>query len=337
LVSEPLENALFWTFWEYSKFFGELQKLKSDIIIAYFSPPVQGKTMETQTKNLLKILLVPVLFANLAVWSGFIQTQPDFLMHVNFYDVGQGDSIFIQTHMGNQILIDGGPSDSVLKHLGDDMPFFDRTIDMLILTHAHTDHVGGLIDVMKRYKVKKLVLPEVEFHSGAYDEFLRLADEKQIEKIFARAGQRIYLDSATVFDIYFPQGKISEVHSTGSYQLESDDLNDTSVFGKLSFGKTKILLTGDAGFNIERQLLPQFDLDADLLKVGHHGSRHSTSKEFLSEVTPQYAVIQVGKNNYGHPTQETLDNLAASQVQVFRNDLDKTVRFVSDGANLIKK
>lgn len=293
--------------------------------------------METETKNSIKWLLVPALFAAVAVWGAYFKFQPDFLMHVNFYDVGQGDAIFIQTYLGNQVLVDGGPSDAVLQQLGKDMPFFDRTLDLLILTHAHTDHVAGLIDVVKRYRVKKIILSEVEFHSGPYDEFLKLIDVKKIEKIYAHAGQRIYLDQATVFDVYYPTGKISGVTSSGRYQLESDDLNDTSVVGKLSFGKNKILLTGDAGVNIERQLLPQFDLDSDLLKIGHHGSRHSTSKEFLAEVTPKYAVIQVGRNNYGHPTDETLENLVAAQVQVFRNDQDKTVRFVSNGTNLYQK
>ncbi len=293
--------------------------------------------MEKQTENILKWFLVPCLFATVAVWAGYFQFQPDFLMHVAFYDVGQGDAIFVQTYLGNQILIDGGPSDVVLQHVGQDMPFFDRTIDLLILTHAHTDHVAGLVDVLKRYKIKKIVLPEVEFHSGSYAEFLRLVDEKKIEKIFARAGQRIYLDKATVFDIYYPTGKIAGLTSIGSYQLESDDLNDTSIVGKLSFGKSKILLTGDAGVTIERQLLPQFDLDADLLKVGHHGSRFSTSKEFLDEVTPEYAVIQVGKNNYGHPTEEAIGRIKGANTEIFRTDQDKTIKFTSDGTSLYRR
>lgn len=290
--------------------------------------------MQSETKALVKRFLVPLFFANLAAFAGYFNFQPDFLLHLNFYDVGQGDAIFIQTYLGNQILIDGGPSNIVLQHLGKDLPFFDRTIDLVVLTHAHSDHVAGLVEVLKRYKVKKVLLPEVEFRSSPYDEFLRLIEEKQIEKVFAKAGQRIYLDNSTVFDVYYPSGKILGVESTANYQLESDDLNDTSVFGKLSFGKSKILLSGDAGVNIETQVLAQFDLDADLLKVGHHGSRYSTSQALLDEVTPQYAVIEVGKNNYGHPTEEVLDRLAQSQIEVFRTDQNKTVRFISDGTNL---
>lgn len=107
--------------------------------------------------------------------------------------------------------------------------------------------------------------------------------------------------------------------------------------GKLSFGKNKLLFTGDAGINVEQQLLPQFNLDADLLKVGHHGSKHSTSGQFLEEVSPYHSVIMVGKNNYGHPTKEVLDNLSKIQTQVYRTDQDQTVRFLSDGVNLYKK
>lgn len=293
--------------------------------------------MEAQTKKIIIRLLVPLAFANLAAWMAIVQLRPDFLMHVNFYDVGQGDAIFIQTYQGNQIVIDGGPSDAVLANLGGDMPFFDRTIDLMILTHAHNDHVAGLVEVLKRYKVKKVLMPDVLFHSGAYDGFLKLIEEKKIAKVFAQTGQRVYLDSSTVFDVYYPSGKVLGVTSNPNFQLESDDLNDTSVVGRLSFGKSKILLTGDAGINIEQQLLPQFDLDADILKIGHHGSRHSTSQELLDETTPQYAIIQVGRNNYGHPTEEVLDKLEASKIKIFRTDQDKTVRFISDGNELLTK
>ncbi|MBI2607951.1 MAG: MBL fold metallo-hydrolase [Candidatus Doudnabacteria bacterium] len=294
--------------------------------------------MDAQTKNLIKFFLVPLLFATIAVWAAGWQRQPDFLLHVNFYDVGQGDSIFIQTFQGNQILIDGGPTDQVLQYLGEDMPFYDRTIDLLVLTHPHADHVAGFVDILRRYKVTKIILPEVDFHSQTYDEFLAEANDKGVELVYAKQGQRIYLDKATVFDVYYPYGQAAGGSFTeGFVSQASQDLNDTSIVGKLSFGKTSILFTGDAGINIESILLPQFNLDADLLKVGHHGSRHSTSVPFLEEVTPEFAVIEVGENNYGHPTQEVLDKLEQVGSQVFRTDQGQTIRFVSDGANLYKQ
>lgn len=283
--------------------------------------------MEAKTKTTLLVLILPLFLGNILVFAAHRELRPDFLLHANFYDVGQGDAIFLKTYLGRQILIDGGPSDQVLSELGKDLPFYDRTIDALILTHPHADHVAGFVDVLKRFKVKKIILPEVEYKDSAvYQEFLNLVEQKKIQKIYAREGQRIWLDPATVFDIYYPQGK-----------LTTDDLNDTSIVGKLSFGKIKMLFTGDAGINVENMILPKYNLDSDLLKVGHHGSRHSTSLEFLKEITPNFAIIEVGKNSYGHPTQETLDNLKSANAYVLRTDQDHTVRFVSDGTILYKR
>lgn len=293
--------------------------------------------METPTKNKIKYLIVPLLLCLLAVQLVSARLNPDFLMHVDFLDVGQGDSIFIQTYQGNQILIDGGPGNSVLQKLGEDMPFWDRKIEMVILTHAHLDHVGGLVDVLKRYKVGAVVLPEVIFESGAYDEFLSLVEEKKIKKVYARTGQRIHLDQATVFDVFYPFGGLVSGDLKEGFGTSSSQLNDTSVVGKLTFGRNKILFTGDSGVDIESKILPLFDLDADVLKVGHHGSRHSTSQALLEEVTPYAAVIGVGKNNYGHPTTEVLQVLEQAGVKTYRTDQDGTVRFVSDGINLYRR
>ena len=294
--------------------------------------------METATKNTIKYLIFPLLLAVILVFYADARIKPDFLLHVDFLDIGQGDAIFIQTFQGNQVLIDGGPTNAILKEIGNRMPFWDRTVEMIVLTHAHADHVAGLVDVLKRYKVKKVVLPEVEFRSGVYDEFISSLDKEGAEKIFAKAGQRIWLDQATVFDVYYPAGgKVAGASLHDGFGTSSSELNDTSIVGKLSFGKNKILFTGDAGINIEKILLPAFNLDSDLLKVGHHGSRHSTSDEFLQEVTPQAAVIQVGKNNYGHPTSEVLENLSQFHSQIYRTDRDGSISFISDGVNLYRK
>ena len=294
--------------------------------------------MEKAPEKFLKYVILPLFLATILAGVAYSNTRPDFLMHVSFYDVGQGDSIFIKTYMGNQILIDGGPSDKVLANLGDDLPFYDRTIDLIILTHPHADHVSGLVDVLKRYKVKMVLLPEVVFRSPAFDKFLKLVDEKRIPKIYARVGQRIFLDQATVMDIYWPNQKEENKNFSEGFEQSSGALNDTSIVAKLSFGKIKILFTGDASTNVEQTLLPLFNLDSDLLKVGHHGSRFSTSAEFLAEVTPEYAVIEVGdKNKYGHPTSQTIENLNKAGAKIFRTDQNQTVRFTSDGSSLVKK
>lgn len=294
--------------------------------------------MESQTRKLLWRLILPLVLAGVVVLVAGLQAKPDFLLHAYFFDVGQGDSMMIKTYLGRQVVIDGGPTDAVLKNLGKSMPFFDRTIDLLILTHPHADHVSGLVDVLKRYKVKQVLLPDVKYNSSVYTEFLKLLAQNNVQKIFAHTGQRIWLDPATVFDVYYPQaGEQDYTRAQEGFGTASSDLNDTSIVGKLIFGKTKILFTGDAGTPVEFWLDQKFNLQAQILKVAHHGSQYSTSTEFVSKVAPQYAVIEVGQNTYGHPTQATLNTLNNAQVQIFRTDQDKTIEFVSDGTTLSKK
>lgn len=287
--------------------------------------------METQTKKFLSFIILPLCIIALLAVLVWPQTNPEPVMRVHFYSVGQGDASFIETYEGNQVLIDGGPNSSVLEKLGADMPFWDRTIEMVILTHAHADHVNGLVDVLKRYKVKKIMLPNTEYKSNPYDEFLNLLKKENAEIIFAKQGQRVYLDRSTVFDVYFP------LTDDVAKPKQSDDVNDTSIVGKLSFGKNKILFMGDAGTEIEFLLLPHFNLDADVLKVGHHGSRHSTSKELLDEVTPYASVVEVGENPYGHPTSEVINLLQEINSQIYRTDRDGDIEFVADGINLFRK
>ena len=284
--------------------------------------------METQTFRIFKFVLVPLLIATVLVLYYGQEIKHDWVMRVDFQDIGQGDSIFITTYEGNQILIDGGPGNKVLEELGSNMPFFDRTIEMVILSHPHADHFEGLIAVLRRYQVKKILLPHVNIDSSAYNEFEQEAERENAEIIYAQQGQRIYLDKSTVFDVMYP---LSSAEQTPT---KKDDLNDFSIVGKLIFGKTKILFTGDAGTNIETLLLPNFNLDADLLKVGHHGSKHSTSKEFLEEATPQFSVIQLGENKYGHPSKEVLERLQQANTQIIRNDEHGAVEFYSDGFSL---
>jgi competence protein ComEC len=284
--------------------------------------------MENETKNLIKYLIAPLLIITLLVGFYARQEQRDWLLHIEFYDVGQGDSYLITTYEGNQVLVDGGPGDSVLEKLAEDMGVYDKTIEMMVLTHAHLDHFEGLIAVLKKYQVKKILLPNVEYKSEPYNEFLRAVENEQAEKIFAVQGQRIYLDKATVLDVLYPS-------STDVVKpKQSADINDTSIVAMLRFGNSKILLTGDAGTNIEQELMKRFNLDADLLKVGHHGSKYSTSQEFIEKVTPLISVIQLGKNNYGHPAPDTINRLVKSSSQIYRTDDAKNVEFVSDGTNL---
>ncbi|OGE74374.1 MAG: hypothetical protein A3C49_02835 [Candidatus Doudnabacteria bacterium RIFCSPHIGHO2_02_FULL_42_25] len=282
--------------------------------------------MESKTKQLATFVILPLSILVAVVFVANVKASSEHLLEVDFLDVGQGDSIFIQTYQGTQIVIDGGPSDAVLSELGKQMPFWDRSIDLLILTHPDADHSSGFIDILKRYKVKTMMLTKVTAPTATYQEFLKLLDEEGSEKIYAQTGQRVWLDNSTVFDVYYPPAGVED---------QGLSTNNTGIVGKLTFGQTKILFTADIDRIVEDTIRGQFDLDADILKVGHHGSKYSSSKEFIEAVSPKIGVIEVGKDNtYGHPTEEALGNLAASHVEVLRTDLDGTVEFVSDGYNL---
>lgn len=274
-----------------------------------------------------------LLAANLAAWAALQKSEGRDFASIYFFDVGQGDGIYLRTVQGNDILIDGGPSDAILAKLGKAMPFFDRTIELMVLTHPHADHAAGLVETLKRYKVKQVLLPEVSYNSATYNYFLELLKEKGVPTVSPKLGQRIMLDDYTVFDVYYPV--------TGKFTKLPEDINDVSIVGKLSLGKSRVLLTGDAGQEIERSLLAwHLPLQSEVLKVGHHGSRHSTSGEFVANVNPAESVISVGQHNrYGHPHAETLSALAQAKSEILRTDEkgDVIFRIYPDRIDKIEK
>jgi competence protein ComEC len=288
--------------------------------------------MDKNAKQFLKLIIIPLLAIFLLLVFADLNNAPRQTgLTVSFFDVGQGDSAFITTFRGKQILIDGGPGSKVLAELGSSMPFWDRSIDVLMLSHPHTDHVAGLIEVLRRYRVRQIIMPEVEFEGDAYNEFVRLAAEKNIRIEYAYEGQRIFFDDSTVFDVYHPDKGKMVTDNDSKDVVGVRNPNEASIVGRLVFGQSKILFTGDIGADNERILAEQYDLDSDILKVAHQGSRFSTSDELVKDVTPEFAVIMVGQNSYGHPTKEVLDRLNAAGVKVFRTDKDGMVRFFSNG------
>jgi competence protein ComEC len=285
--------------------------------------------METQTFRIFKFVLVPLLIATALVFYFEFETRRDWAMTVDFYDIGQGDGFMITTYEGSQMIVDGGPGSKILEGVGRDLPFFDRTIELMVLTHPHLDHIEGLIPILRRYEVKKILLPNVEYDSSVYDEFLNEAKREGSEMVYARQGQRIWLDKSTVLDVLYP------LNTEKAVVGKNDDVHDYGIVAKLTFGKTKLMLTGDSGMEIERKLLPIFNLDSDVLKVGHHGSKYSTSQEFIDEVTPEYSVISSGQNKYGHPDPGVIERLKQKNSQVLRTDQEGDIKFRSDGTKFI--
>ncbi|PIV46993.1 hypothetical protein COS21_02365 [bacterium (Candidatus Gribaldobacteria) CG02_land_8_20_14_3_00_41_15] len=280
-------------------------------------------------KKLYKIFLIfgiAVLLAGI-VWFWLFYSAAKNL-EVDFLDVGQGDAILIKAPGGQNILIDGGPDKVILKRLAENLAWWDKTIDLMILTHPHDDHVAGLIEVLKRYQVEKILYTGVTHNAPNYLAWLKLVREKKVQMLIIDKPQIIKLGAESQLEILYPdQSLLAKAVS---------DLNQSSIVMMLAYGKNKFLLTGDAGEEVERKLIDSgTNLSAEVLKVGHHGSQSSTSEEFLNQVKPNLAVISVGKDNdFGHPSLRTVKRLERAGAEIYRTDEKGTVRIESDGEKI---
>lgn len=236
-----------------------------------------------------------------------------------FFDVGQGDSEFITLPGDVQVLIDGGPpNEMVLTELSRILPAYDRYIDVVVMTHAQLDHFGGLLDVLKNYRVGMFVWNGRKGGTQSSEEIPRVLAETGTPSIVLQAGDSVTYNGY-VFSILFP---------SATY-LKAAEANESGFVALLRTPEgLKALYTADVGSKTEALLVKQYGerMQAHVLKVGHHGSRFSTSDTFLGAVQPQVAAIEVGEGNrYGHPTQETLARLAVLGVRMFRTDENGTI------------
>ena len=249
-------------------------------------------------------------------------------LKVSFLNVGQGDAIFIEAPNGNQILIDGGPNKSVLRELSKQMPFYDRSIDGIILTHPHLDHYAGLNEVMKKYKINLEMDSGTKNKGAGFVEFENLIKDEKIKRLYGKNGMRINLDKDLHLDILLPV-----------VNNENLSEHDGMLVSRLVYKNNSFLLTGDMEDNLENFLLVFGDnLKSDVLKVGHHGSKTSTSESFLGWVKPALAIISAGQGNkYGHPHKEVTDRLARFGVPTLRTDEKGTIVIKSDGEKILAK
>ena len=274
-------------------------------------------------------ILIALICFNILAWIAVYDFSQLPFLKVIFFDVGQGDAGFIETPQRHQILIDGGPGSVILEKLGKSMPFYDRTIDLIILTHPEFDHLSGFNEVLKKYKVSNILWTGIVRDTAEYKEWEKLIEEEKTEIFIAKAGQKILWESETnnYMEVLYPfenlEGKVFE------------DSNNTSIISKLVFGKNSFLFTGDAYKNVEGELInKKAEIDSDVLKVSHHGSKTSSSEEFIKSVSPQIAVISAGiGNKYGHPHQEVLELLEKYGIRVLRTDEDGDIKIISDGKN----
>lgn len=282
-----------------------------------------------------KIIISFALFLfllNIFAWQEVFALNSPHYLKVDFLDVGQGDSAFIQTPEDQHILIDGGPDISALGKLSSLMPFWDKSIDLVILTHPESDHMQGLLDILKTYKADYILWSGVKKNAAEYDAWINILEKQKkmgAKIIIADAGQEIKAGNVLIYTLYPLES------------LEGKDMkntsNDTCVVSKLIFGSNSFLFTGDISSAAEKEMVNSGEnISSDVLKVAHHGSKYSTSDLFLENAKPKIAVISVGaKNTYGHPTPEVLQRLEKFGIKMFRTDKDGNVEFVSDG-NKIK-
>lgn len=244
----------------------------------------------------------------------------DSQLEIYFFDVGQADSILIKEN-DYTMLIDGGnesDGENLVKYLKEELSIND--IDILVGTHPHEDHIGGLPDVINSLDIGTIYLPNATTTSKIFEKLLDTIEEKGYKITVPKIKEQIKLNNMNFKVIY-----------TGT---DESDLNNTSIVLKLKYGNTSYLFTGDATDSTEEKIIDK-DIEADVLKVGHHGSSYSSTEEFLNKVNPHYAIIEVGKDNkYDHPTKITLDKLTERNIKIYRTDEDGTIKLISDGENI---
>ena len=274
-----------------------------------------------------KRLLLPLVAVAIRV-SVAVANLPDNKLHISFLDVGQGDAILIQR--GNQqVLIDGGPSpQAVTLELGSRLPFWDRTIELVIMTHPHADHITGLVEVLDKYRVEQVLYPTADYDEPIYSEWLRLLEEKDINGVSAQAGQRIDL-GGVIIEVLNPQ----KVPLQGT----ESDIDNNGIVLRLVIDEVSFLLMSDMMWQGELELISQRAIpESTVLKVGHHGSETSTTPQLLAIVNPRVAVISADPQAFGHPSKEVIDQLEAivGAENIYRTDLMGTIEFITDGKKL---
>lgn len=248
---------------------------------------------------------------------------------VRFLDVGQGDAIHIQTPDGYEMLIDGGPTSLVLREFAKNRSFFDSTIDVLLATHPDSDHIGGLVDVLQRYQVAAIIQTNNVSDTPAASAYNVSVENERAQVLQVQAGQIIQLGASTTVRILAPAGDTSSWRS-----------NAASIILQVSYGEIDFLLTGDAPLETEEYVAELYgeSIQSEVLKLGHHGSKTSSSGVFLDAVQPDFAVVSAELNSrYGHPHAEVVDRVEERNIQLVSTAESGTIVFVTDGIRVWQK
>jgi competence protein ComEC len=276
---------------------------------------------DTKKAGVIALMLVVGIIVDATLWlwlSSSHAVASGEVPKLYFLDVGQGDSSLIELASGQRVLIDGGPDGKkLLENLEKILPENEHYIDLVVMTHPQLDHFGGFIELLKRYEVGMFIGNGRTAQVAAYPELIKQLRTHDVSYLQLTEGDAITIGDSKL-----------KILGPSKDDIVSGELNDTCVVVLLDTPQVKALYTGDIGENVEAELVKKYDIDVDVLKVGHHGSRFSSSDLFLSEVTPAVAAIEVGKNTYGHPTKVALDRLEKFGARVTRADKDGIIEIV---------
>ncbi|MDD3284989.1 MAG: ComEC/Rec2 family competence protein [Patescibacteria group bacterium] len=278
-------------------------------------------------KKIFRVIIILVIITALVPYY-FLEDKSEYL-RMYFINVGQGDGILIKTPEGKTIVIDGGAYNDFVKKVSQKLPFRKRNIDLLVITHAHADHYIGLINLIERYEINTIFYSGYNVNLEDYNYLMNLIKEKNINLIKVKSGQVISFEKNINLEILHPF----------SIKEKEEDINNTSVVIRLSYKNFDAIFTGDMTCEGEKELVEKDkNLESELLKIGHHGSRWASCDYFLEYVKPQISVIQVGiDNSFNHPHQETLQRLEKINTQILRNDQSGDIIIYSDGEKYFKK
>lgn len=269
-------------------------------------------------------LIFIISFLGIYLYQSF--TFNDGKLHIVFCNVGQGDGIFIRTPKGLDIVYDAGPDDSILTCLSKNMPFWDRTIEVAILSHPHADHMAGFVQIFKRYKVLSFNTEKIENDTELYKELMKSVKEEGLEVRSLFAGDSFKTKDGVRFKILAPTNSfITTAAPTGKI---NEGLELASLVTLLSYGEFDLLLTGDSETNGLKEATSGISNRVEIIQVPHHGSRFGLDQEIAETLRPQTAIISVGKNKYGHPTREVLSILENLDIKIRRTDREGDIHLV---------
>ena len=285
--------------------------------------------MERLQKYTLPLIVGVLICVCTGIWYEALKGQEVRGLRIAFLNIGQGDSIFIESPTGTQVIVDGGPDSSLLRELTSVMNPFDRTIDAIIVTNPDQDHFAGFLNLLGRYDVGEEFEPGTKKTTVTYKALEKLLADKSVPRLLAKRGMYLDLGGGAVLQILYPDRDV--------YSLKP---NDGSVVMKLIYGKTSVMLMGDATAFVESHIssLKASGLESNILKLGHHGSKTSSSQRWIEAVKPQEAIVSAGCNNkYGHPSREVTDRLAADKVPYLWTCKEGTIEFESDGLAWVRR